>query len=132
MTDSGTPAAVAAEMRCGVVALIGAPNVGKSTLVNQLVGAKVSIVTHKVQTTRARVRGVLTEGGVQIVLVDTPGIFVPKRRLDRAMVEAAWAGAQDADIVVFIVDAAKGLDDDGDRILERLKDVRRPVVLLLN
>ncbi|MGI9407832.1 MAG: GTPase Era, partial [Hyphomicrobiaceae bacterium] len=112
--------------------LIGAPNVGKSTLVNQLVGAKVSIVTHKVQTTRARVRGVLTEGSVQIVLVDTPGIFVPRRRLDRAMVEAAWAGAQDADIVVFIVDAAKGLDDDGDRILERLKDVRRPVVLLLN
>lgn len=115
-----------------MVALIGAPNVGKSTLVNQLVGAKVSIVTHKVQTTRARIRGVVTEGQSQIVLVDTPGIFVPRRRLDRAMVEAAWSGANDSDIVVFLVDAAKGLDEDGERILERLKEVRTPVVLLLN
>ena len=119
-------------MRCGMVALIGAPNVGKSTLVNQLVGAKVSIVTHKVQTTRARIRGVVTEGQSQIVLVDTPGIFVPRRRLDRAMVEAAWSGANDADIVVFLVDAAKGLDEDGERILERLKNAHGSVLLVLN
>lgn len=119
-------------VRCGLVALIGAPNVGKSTLVNQLVGAKVSIVTHKVQTTRARVRGVLTEDASQVILIDTPGIFVPRRRLDRAMVEAAWAGAQDADIVCFIVDAAKGLDEDGERILKRLGDGAGPLVLLLN
>ncbi len=118
--------------RCGMVALIGAPNVGKSTLVNQLVGAKVSIVTHKVQTTRARIRGVMTEGASQVVLVDTPGIFVPRRRLDRAMVEAAWSGAKDADIVAFIIDAAKGLDGDGERILERLRSLHGPVVLLLN
>ncbi|MEL6288744.1 MAG: GTPase Era, partial [Pseudomonadota bacterium] len=120
------------DQRCGVVALIGAPNVGKSTLVNQLVGAKVSIVTHKVQTTRARVRGVLTEDDTQIILVDTPGIFRPKRRLDRAMVDAAWAGADDADVVCFLVDAARGLDADGTRILERLDGTARPVVLILN
>ncbi|MEO0617729.1 MAG: GTPase Era [Pseudomonadota bacterium] len=133
IVDQAVGEAVPVErQRCGVVALLGAPNVGKSTLVNQLVGAKVSIVTHKVQTTRARVRGVLTEGDAQIVLVDTPGIFTPRRRLDRAMVEAAWAGAEDADIVLFIVDAAKGLDEDGERILGRLAQARGPVVLLLN
>jgi len=132
MEMAPTPVETDAATRCGLVALIGAPNVGKSTLVNQLVGAKVSIVTHKVQTTRARVRGVLTEGNCQVVLVDTPGIFVPRRRLDRAMVEAAWSGANDADIVVFLVDAAKGLDEDGERILERLKEARGPVLLLLN
>ncbi len=136
MTDqTSTDAAVPigdGPMRCGMVALIGAPNVGKSTLVNQLVGAKVSIVTHKVQTTRARIRGVVTEGHSQIVLVDTPGIFVPRRRLDRAMVEAAWSGANDADIVVFLVDAAKGLDEDGERILERLKNAHGSVLLVLN
>lgn len=125
-------AAVEAPTRAGFVALIGAPNAGKSTLVNQLVGAKVSIVTHKVQTTRARIRGIVTEGATQIVLVDTPGVFAPKRRLDKAMVEAAWAGANESDVICFIIDAAKGIDEDADRILERLKQTRQPCLLLLN
>lgn len=118
--------------RCGFVALLGAPNAGKSTLVNQLVGAKVSIVTHKVQTTRTRIRGIALEGDAQIVLVDTPGIFKPKRRLDRAMVHAAWAGAGDADVVVLVADARQGLDDDTLRIIEGLKDHGRQAVLALN
>ena len=118
--------------RSGFVALIGAPNAGKSTLVNQLVGAKVSIVTHKVQTTRAIVRGIATHNNAQIVFVDTPGIFKPKRRLDTAMVTTAWGGAKDADIVLLLIDAERGIKGDADAILERLKDVRQPMVLILN
>jgi GTP-binding protein Era len=103
-------AAAAPATRCGFVALIGAPNVGKSTLINALVGTKVAIVSHKVQTTRALLRGIATEGDAQLILVDTPGIFAPKRRLDRAMVTNAWAGAHDADIVCMLIDARRGLD----------------------
>ncbi|MCB1510620.1 MAG: 50S ribosome-binding GTPase, partial [Hyphomicrobiaceae bacterium] len=110
MTDQPQPDA--ASTRCGFVAIIGAPNAGKSTLVNRLVGAKVTIVSRKVQTTRVPVRGILTAGTSQIVLIDTPGIFRPKRRLDRAMVGAAWGGVQDADLVVLLIDAAKGVDED--------------------
>ncbi|EXL03938.1 GTPase Era [Aquamicrobium defluvii] len=116
----------------GFVALIGAPNAGKSTLVNQLVGTKVSIVTHKVQTTRALVRGIATHGQAQIVFVDTPGIFKPRRRLDTAMVTTAWGGARDADIVLVLIDAERGIKGDADTILERLADVRQPKVLVLN
>ena len=116
----------------GFVALIGAPNAGKSTLVNRLVGAKVSIVTHKVQTTRALVRGIATHRNAQIVFVDTPGIFQPKRRLDRAMVTTAWGGAKDADLVLVLIDAERGLRGDAEAMLERLADVRQPVVLVLN
>ncbi|MGH2341774.1 GTPase Era [Segnochrobactraceae bacterium EtOH-i3] len=130
MTEDTAPAPE--EMRCGFVALIGAPNAGKSTLVNQLVGAKVSIVTHKVQTTRALVRGIAIVGPSQIVFVDTPGIFQPKRRLDRAMVTTAWAGAHDADSVAVLIDARKGIDESVERILRDLADVRRPKVLILN
>lgn len=118
--------------RAGFAALIGAPNAGKSTLVNQLVGAKVAIVTHKVQTTRSRLRGIVVVGPVQLILVDTPGIFLPKRRLDRAMVEAAWTEAGEADIAVLIVDAARGIDEDVERILARLTDWRGRRVLVLN
>ncbi len=118
--------------RAGFAALIGAPNAGKSTLVNTIVGAKVSIVTHKVQTTRARIRGICMHGPTQIVLVDTPGIFAPKRRLDRAMVEAAWGGASEADVVCVLVDAAKGLDADVERILERTGPLAQHKVLVLN
>ncbi len=124
--------ASSASTRCGFVALIGAPNAGKSTLVNALVGTKVSIVTHKVQTTRSIVRGIAVVGSSEIVLVDTPGIFRPRRRLDRAMVETAWSGAHDADIVALLIDAAKGLDDDVTKILETLATVRQPKILLLN
>ena len=122
----------APKSHCGFVALLGAPNAGKSTLVNQMVGAKVSIVTHKVQTTRSRIRGIALEGDTQIVLVDTPGIFQPKRRLDRAMIHAAWAGAGDADVVVLVADARQGLDDDTMRIIEGLKQNGRKAVLALN
>jgi len=125
-------AAPVPETRCGFIAIIGAPNVGKSTLVNTLVGAKVSIVSRKVQTTRTPVRGIAVEGVSQLVFIDTPGIFSPRRRLDRAMVEAAWGGAIDADIVALLIDASKGLDEDGERILGRLKDSRVPLVLILN
>ena len=118
--------------RSGFVALIGAPNAGKSTLVNRLVGAKVSIVTHKVQTTRAIVRGVVTHGDAQIVLVDTPGIFKPRRRLDKAMVTTAWGGARDADLVLVLIDAERGLRGDAEAMLENLAGVRQPKVLLLN
>ncbi|MBB3949389.1 GTPase Era [Aureimonas jatrophae] len=124
--------AEAAPTRSGFVALIGAPNAGKSTLVNQLVGTKVSIVTHKVQTTRALVRGIAIRDRTQIVFVDTPGVFAPKRRLDRAMVKTAWGGAKDADIVLPIVDADRGISDEVEAILERLREVRLPKVLLLN
>lgn len=118
--------------RCGFVAILGAPNAGKSTLVNRLVGTKVSIVSPKVQTTRTRVLGILMAGPAQIILVDTPGIFQPKRRLDRAMVHAAWTGAADADMVVVMVDSARGFDDDTRTIIAKLKDSKRRAVLALN
>ena len=126
--ETAAPAAT----RSGFVALIGAPNAGKSTLVNRLVGAKVSIVTHKVQTTRAIVRGIATHGAAQIVFVDTPGIFRPKRRLDEAMVTTAWGGAKDADLVMVLVDAERGLRGDAAAMLDTLKGVRQPKVLVLN
>jgi GTP-binding protein Era len=119
-------------LRCGFVALIGAPNVGKSTLLNTLVGSKVTIVSHKVQTTRALVRGITAEAGAQLIFVDTPGIFAPKRRLDRAMVTSAWTGAHDADVVGLMIDARKGLDEEAEAILSKLAGVRRPKILLLN
>ncbi|WP_245296860.1 MULTISPECIES: GTPase Era [Rhodomicrobium] len=124
--------AAGAETRCGFVSIIGAPNAGKSTLTNALVGTKVSIVSHKVQTTRAQIRGIAIAGHSQIILVDTPGIFRPKRRLDRAMVEAAWGGAREAEVVVVMVDAAKGIDDEAEAILEGSKALKMPVVLVLN
>jgi GTP-binding protein Era len=121
-----------AEQRCGFVALIGAPNVGKSTLTNALVGSKVSIVTPKVQTTRALIRGIVIVGAAQLILVDTPGIFTPRRRLDRAMVGTAWGSAQDADVVAFLIDAHKGLGADDEAVLKSLDEVRPLKVLVLN
>src|ERR1700723_3269103 len=118
--------------RCGFVALIGAPNVGKSTLVNALVGSKVTIVSRKVQTTRALIRGIVVENNAQIILVDTPGIFAPKRRLDRAMVSTAWSGAHDADLVCVLLDAREGLNEEADAIFARLADVAHPKILVLN
>src|SRR5262245_36534235 len=118
--------------RCGFVALIGAPNVGKSTLVNALVGSKISIVSSKVQTTRALIRGIAMEGNSQIILVDTPGIFAPKRRLDRAMVSAAWSGAHDADLVCLMLDARRGLDDEATAIMARMETPERPLFLVIN
>jgi GTP-binding protein Era len=118
--------------RCGVVAVIGVPNAGKSTLVNQFVGAKVSIVTHKVQTTRSRIRGIAIVEETQIIYVDTPGIFTPHRRLERAMVDAAWMGAADADIVVLVVDARRGVTDEVTHIVDGLIETDRPAVLALN
>jgi GTP-binding protein Era len=118
--------------RCGFAAVIGAPNAGKSTLVNALVGAKVSIVTHKAQTTRTRIRGIALQGHSQIVLVDTPGIFAPKRRLDRAMVDTAWTEAREADVVVLVVDAMRGLDDGVTGILQQSRQLTMPIALALN
>jgi GTPase len=118
--------------RCGFVALIGAPNVGKSTLVNALVGSKVTIVSRKVQTTRALIRGIVIENNAQIILVDTPGIFLPKRRLDRAMVSTAWSGAHDADLVCVLLDAKSGIDEEAEAILQKLSTVRHPKILVLN
>jgi GTP-binding protein Era len=118
--------------RCGFVALIGAPNAGKSTLINALVGSKISIVSHKVQTTRMLVRGIAIEGSSQLIFVDTPGIFAPKRRLDRAMVTTAWGGAHDADLTVLLVDARKGIDDENNAIIGKLADVGGRKILLLN
>src|SRR5438309_4084721 len=118
--------------RCGFIALIGAPNVGKSTLINALVGAKVAIVSHKVQTTRSLLRGIAIEGEAQLIFVDTPGIFSPRRRLDRAMVTGAWAGAHDADIVGVLIDVARGLDAQTGAILDGLGKVDQTKVLVLN
>ena len=129
---SNEPDPKSAGTRCGFAALIGAPHAGKSTLINGLVGAKVSIVSRKVQTTRAPVRGIAVEGGSQVIFVDTPGIFAPKRRLDRAMVQAAWGGAGDADAVALLVDARKGLDPENDAIVGRLTDLRKARFLVLN
>lgn len=121
-----------APTRCGFVALIGAPNSGKSTLTNALVGAKVSIVTHKAQTTRGPVRGIALIGNAQVILVDTPGIFEPKRRLDRAMAQTAWERAGDADIVALVIDAHRGLDEALVPLLEHLPQVKRPAIAILN
>jgi GTP-binding protein Era len=121
-----------ATLRCGFIALIGAPNVGKSTLINALVGTKVAIVSHKVQTTRTLLRGIATEGQAQLVFIDTPGIFAPRRRLDRAMVASAWTGAHDADIVGVLVDAKRGIDEEADAILRQLEEVRLPKLLVIN
>lgn len=119
--------------RCGFVGIIGAPNAGKSTLVNQLVGAKVSIVSPKVQTTRTRVMGIVNKGATQLIFVDTPGIFAPKKRLDRAMVSAAWAGAKDAEVVVLLVDVSRGkINPESQSIIDKLKQQERKTVLALN
>lgn len=118
--------------KCGFVAIIGAPNAGKSTLLNQLVGAKVAIVTHKVQTTRTRVTGIGMHENVQLVFIDTPGIFAPKRRLDRAMVSAAWKGSEDAETTLLMIDAKKGIDGDVKRILKGLETSKRTAILVLN
>ncbi|MFY9656314.1 MAG: GTPase Era, partial [Methylocystis sp.] len=127
MSESDAPST-----RCGFAALVGAPNAGKSTLVNALVGAKVSIVSRKAQTTRAQVRGVMIEGLTQIVLVDTPGIFAPKRRLDRAMVASALSGAKDADLNLLIVDARKGADAEVSALIQQLIQSPAPKWLVLN
>ncbi|MGR3717243.1 MAG: GTPase Era [Thermohalobaculum sp.] len=132
MSETETPSA---DSRCGFVAVIGEPNVGKSTLVNTMVGTKVSIVTHKVQTTRRRIRGIAIEGPAQIIFVDTPGLFQPRRRLDRAMVASAWAGAEDADIVVLMVEAQRGVTEGVEAILAGLDGHLRggkPVALAIN
>ena len=126
------PASPDENRRCGFVALIGAPNAGKSTLTNALVGSKVAIVTPKVQTTRTLVRGIAMEGTAQLVFIDTPGIFAPRRRLDRAMVTTAWTGAHDADVVAVLIDAKNGLDDDAEALLKKLGEVRQPKLLVLN
>jgi GTP-binding protein Era len=120
------------ETCCGFAALVGAPNAGKSTLLNQLVGAKVSIVSRKAQTTRALIRGIAIEGAAQIILVDTPGIFKPKRRLDRAMVASALSGAADADVIALLVDSRKGLDEEVEAILTQLQHAKAPKLLVLN
>jgi GTP-binding protein Era len=126
MSEPGT------NTRCGFVALIGAPNSGKSTLLNALIGSKVSIVSRKVQTTRALVRGIAIEGAAQIIFVDTPGIFAPRRRLDRAMVTSAWGGAGDADVVALLVDAQKGVEAEVEAIVSGLSKLKAPAILVLN
>jgi GTP-binding protein Era len=131
-TDANTQATEKGPTRSGFVALIGATNAGKSTLVNRLVGAKVSIVSHKVQTTRAIVRGIAIHKNAQIVFMDTPGIFKPRRRLDRAMVTTAWGGAKDADAIMMLIDSERGLKGDAETILEGLKHVEQPKMLVLN
>ena len=132
MTAEVSEEAAPAGTRCGFVALIGAPNVGKSTLVNALVGSKVTIVSRKVQTTRALIRGIVIENNAQIILVDTPGIFSPKRRLDRAMVSTAWSGAHDADLVCVLLDAKAGLDEEADAILNKVASVDHEKILVIN
>ena len=129
MADAQSPAG---ETRCGFVALIGAPNAGKSTLVNALVGSKVSIVSRKVQTTRALIRGITIERRSQLIFVDTPGIFSPRRRLDRAMVTTAWSGAHDADLVGMLIDARAGIEDEVEGILGRIGEVKTQKLLILN
>ena len=126
MVDAGTG------RRCGFIALIGAPNVGKSTLINASVGSKVAIVSHKVQTTRSLLRGIAIVGNSQLIFIDTPGIFVPRRRLDRAMVKNAWGGTRDADIVGLLIDAQRGLDGETQAIVGKLAEVRQPKILLIN
>jgi GTP-binding protein Era len=132
MTNEARAERAPAATRCGFVALIGAPNVGKSTLVNALVGSKVTIVSRKVQTTRALIRGIVIENNAQIILVDTPGIFSPKRRLDRAMVSTAWSGAHDADLVCVLLDAKAGIDEEADAILKKAASVHHEKILVLN
>jgi GTPase len=122
----------AGSQRCGFVAIIGAPNVGKSTLVNAMVGSKVTIVSPKVQTTRAIIRGIVIEGDAQLIFVDTPGIFAPRRRLDRAMVAVAWSGAHDADIVALMFDAKRGLDDETMAIAAKFADIAATKILIVN
>src|SRR5665811_209708 len=129
MVDAAKPAS---DTRCGFVALIGAPNAGKSTLLNALVGSKVTIVSHKVQTTRALIRGITLEGNAQFIFVDTPGIFAPKRRLDRAMVTTAWSGAHEADLIGVLIDARKGIDEEAEALLARLANVKPAKILILN
>ena len=134
--SSGATTPTSTERRCGFIALVGAPNAGKSTLINFLVGSKISIVTPKVQTTRSRIIGIAIRGDAQLVFVDTPGIFVPRRQLDRAMIAAAWAGAHNADLVVHLVDAAQlaagRIDGDTQRIIDGLRDTGRQALLALN
>ncbi len=132
MASAATAPADGAATRCGFVALIGPPNSGKSTLANALVGAKVSIETHKAQTTRGRVRGIAPIGKSPVILVDTPGIFQPKRRLDRAMAQAAWERAGDADLVAVVIDAARGIDQELEPLLSHLGGVKRPRIAILN
>jgi len=129
---SDRPSSLPSATRCGFVALIGAPNTGKSTLLNQLVGQKLAIVTHKVQTTRMRLRGIAIKGKTQIVFVDTPGIFAPRRRLDRAMVSAAWEGAEDADIRLLVIDATRGLKQEDRQILDKIAAAGRKALVALN
>jgi GTP-binding protein Era len=118
--------------RCGFIALIGAPNVGKSTLINAIVGAKVTIVSHKVQTTRTLLRGIVTEGETQLIFIDTPGIFQPRRRLDRAMVTGAWTGANDADMAAILIDAKRGIDEETGAIIDQIVSLQRPKILIVN
>jgi len=132
MMDKPPGEVVPAATRCGFVALIGAPNVGKSTLVNALVGSKVTIVSRKVQTTRALIRGIVIDNNAQIILVDTPGIFLPKRRLDRAMVSTAWSGAHYADLVCVLLDAREGINEEAEAILTKVATVRHERILVLN
>jgi GTPase len=132
MAEVNEAASSTSATRCGFVALIGAPNVGKSTLVNALVGSKVTIVSRKVQTTRALIRGIVIENNAQIILVDTPGIFLPKRRLDRAMVSTAWSGAHDADLVCVLLDAKSGIDEEADAILNKVASVDHEKILVIN
>ncbi|MFY9959096.1 GTPase Era [Bradyrhizobium sp.] len=132
MAEVSASAPSTSATRCGFVALIGAPNVGKSTLVNALVGSKVTIVSRKVQTTRALIRGIVIEDNAQIILVDTPGIFSPKRRLDRAMVSTAWSGAYDADLVCVLLDAKAGVDEEADAILGKVASVDHEKILVIN
>jgi GTPase len=130
--EAAAPIAAPGDRRCGFVAIVGAPNVGKSTLVNALVGAKVTIVSPKVQTTRAIMRGIAIEGDAQLIFVDTPGIFSPRRRLDRAMVATAWSGAHDADVIALMIDAKRGLDDEAAAIAAKLAEARAPKILIVN
>src|SRR5262249_37323211 len=128
----GDPFVSPQETRCGFCAIIGPTNVGKSTLLNRLADSKIAIVSHKVQTTRSRIRAIVIEGRSQIVFVDTPGIFTPRRKLDEAMVEDAWAGAADADARVLVADARKGFDEDVRSVSDELARARSPAVLVLN